>query len=1069
MKTIQKISALLAASATLSMAGVINVYTEDAKEASASLNLTTIDSLTFSGKAEKKELNFSGKAKQGAIKLTDIDHVDFKLKDKSKETMTVTVGEGIDEGKHTFKLSEIKNIEIIEMDSDKDTDGDALTDIDEIYKYGTSANNSDTDGDGWSDGEELGGLYSPTNPTTFNPLIADVPGLKVVLKKTPSITLNVETSEDETESVTVSESKEISTTNSVSYEQTRSADIMSSWSLSTTQGWELGKLDGGFGAKWVGSVSAGYEGSYTTSTGMTWSSSEEKSVAQNYERALSNERTNGRTVSGATVCMQVELWNTSNIAFTIGSLRLNASTYDVRDSNVMKIIAELDREGGWSDVTLKSGEKVPMNFCNNNVAVEKIGNLIYNTGALMLGAPTQKITIDRPNCGEACDFTGIYTQVAAQTADITIDYGPGAEGFSSMRYQVATNYRYNPDNKGTEDLHEQTSLADLLRKAHVNFKQDTIKASSKKSYYGLFSVDSFKVNLVDTAFWYVSVQHASDFKKGIYNHIDLYALSDSLLYYDLENIFVGAGDAVRIFYDKDHDRDRIPFTIEHMYGSCDTLDDSDDDKLPDYAEIMGWHRCAYPIDSTNKSACDSTVKFYTNPASKDTDGDETEDIKDSEPTKRPLFKDASLLSLQVSSSATSKAGAKVYLNLGADTLAKSSNFNVAIQAPIAYINVVPSADKVAWVKFTYDTTVVKLESSLGKNVYSFGIPDKLSLLKNTDVTIEVQSEDKVTTKTYKVSISSTLLPPTNLSLAKDTSRSNIIVNFKPATSDTRVSGYVVLRGYKDETLPDNIKNDSPINSGEFYEYGSKSFTVFNVSESGKYVDKVGGGSPYYAYRVYAYAKVLNDNQDTVIVFSKGTEQHSRSVGRIKVSYKMSDFGAEYLYFTGSPSCRADITAKVSLHEGSSNSATKLCTWNAYDYDAGSVGSGNTVIFFSDSKRDSKDREPNYDSHSSNIGSEGLYLNFDVAADCGGRTDNNPSIGIRWPYEKMAKVLNDSTSLATGKNAEAPPKGSVKYLVGSDGIEYDDGNDICSSACGDEPHTGYKFTFNYEWVDDDVTY
>ena len=1064
MKNIQKISALLLATTSFSMAGAINVYTDDAKKASTSLNLTNIDSLTFAGKAEKKEMAFSGKAKQDAIKLSDIDRMEFTLKDKSKETMTVTVSEGLDKGKHTFKLSDIKNIEIIEMDSDTDTDGDNLTDIDEIYKYGTSANNPDTDGDGWSDGEELGGLYSPTNPTTFNPLIADVPGLKVVLKKTPSITFNVETSEDETESVTVSEGKEISTTNSVSYEQTRSADIMSSWSLSTTQGWELGKLDGGFGAKWVGSVSAGYEGSYTTSTGMTWSSSEEKSVAQNYERALSNERTNGRTVSGATVCMQVELWNTSNIAFTIGSLRLNASTYDVRDSNVMKIIAELDREGGWSDVTLKSGEKVPMNFCNNNVAVEKIGTLIYNTGALMLGAPTQKITIDRPNCGEACDFTGIYTQVAAQTADITIDYGPGVEGFSSMRYQVATNYRYNPDNKGTEDLHEQTSLADLLRKAHVNFKQDSIKVSSKKSYYGLYSVDSLKVSLTDSAFWYVSVQHAADFKKGIYNHIDLYALSDSLRYYDLENIFVGAGDVVRIFYDTDHDQDHIPLTIEHMYGSDDNKKDSDGDEIEDYAEIMGW---------VPKGKSDTV---YTNPANKNTDGDELDDNVDPEPTKRPLLKDASLRSLQVSSSATSKAEANVYLDLGADTLAKNSNFNIAIQAPIAYINVVPNADKVAWVQFTYDTTVIKMESTVGKNAYSFRIPGELSLLKNTDVTIDVQSEDKATTKTYKVSISSTLQPPTKLSLAKDTSRSNIIVNFKPATSDTRVSSYVVLRGYKGETLPDSIRTDTPINDGGFYKDGSNSFTTFLVKDSGRYVDEVGGGSPYYAYRVYAYAK-----EGSSIVFSKGTEQKVRSVGRIQVEYSFDDYGAEFLRFEGSPSCRTDITANVSLHEGSSSSAPKLHSWRGYDYNAGLVGSGSTVVFLSqefdkcDDDKDKKcDSKPDSASYSNNIGKDGLYLYFDVSADCGGKWVYAPT-GITWSYNQMAAALSNNASLATGESGKAPKQGKVKYLAGKKGItygiEYGDKNveNKCTDACGDEPHTGYKFTFSYKWVDDEVEY
>lgn len=161
MKTIQKISALLAASATLSMAGVINIYNEDAKKPTASLNLTTIDSLTFSGKAEKKEMGFSGKTKQKAIKLSDMDHIDFKLKDKSKETMTVTVGEGIDTGEHTFKLSEIKNIEIVKMDSEEDMDEDGLTDLDEIYKYDTNPKSADTDGDGWSDKEELAdGMYS---------------------------------------------------------------------------------------------------------------------------------------------------------------------------------------------------------------------------------------------------------------------------------------------------------------------------------------------------------------------------------------------------------------------------------------------------------------------------------------------------------------------------------------------------------------------------------------------------------------------------------------------------------------------------------------------------------------------------------------------------------------------------------------------------------------------------------------------------------------------------------------------------------------------------------------------
>jgi outer membrane protein OmpA-like peptidoglycan-associated protein len=49
----------------------------------------------------------------------------------------------------------------------KDTDGDGLTDADEINKYGTDPNNPDTDGDGLSDGEEVQ-VYGtdPLNPDT---------------------------------------------------------------------------------------------------------------------------------------------------------------------------------------------------------------------------------------------------------------------------------------------------------------------------------------------------------------------------------------------------------------------------------------------------------------------------------------------------------------------------------------------------------------------------------------------------------------------------------------------------------------------------------------------------------------------------------------------------------------------------------------------------------------------------------------------------------------------------------------------------------------------------------------
>ena len=1034
MKSIQKVSALLVASASFSMAGVINIYTEDAKDTLASLNLTTIDSLTFSGKAEKKEMGLSGKTKQKAIKLSDMDYMEFTLKDKSKETMTVTVGEGIFAGDHTFKLSEIKNIEIVEMDSDEDMDEDGISDLDEIYKYDTNPKSPDTDGDGWTDSEELAdGMYSPTNPTKFNPRIADVPGLRVTLKKSPIISLNITTSEEKNESVSISEGSEVSKTTATSLEQTRSADIMHSWNFSTTHGWELGKEGNDFVGKYVANFTIGYNGSYTTSTGMTWGSSEEKSVAQSYERAVSTEKSKGSEINGATVCMQVELKNTSDIGFTIEALRLSASTYDIKDTCSLKILAELNRKGEWSDITLAPTEATEALFCDSDVKVEQIENLIYNTSAIVLGSSSQKITFNSGNS----DFTKEYTKVAAKTADITIDYGPGTE--NPERYHVATNYRYNPDHKGDDDMYAQTTLAELLRNAHVNFKQDTIEGPEGKKLYGLDSIGKFGFSLTDSAMWYLSIQRAADIKKGN-NQGDLISFAKGS--YDIEKIFIGAGDAVQLNYSKDYDNDGIPLTTEHILGTSDTLTDSDNDSIPDYDEITGW----VPEGSTD------TVR--TNPTNPDTDGDDIRDLHDPKPTRRAMFTDASLSTLEVFAPNQSKA----LLSEDSTALKSANKFNVNVQGPMVEIKVVPKANSVSWVKFTKDSLVQFAQPVVenDKKVYSFNAA-QLTIMKSTTVKIEVKSEDEETVKAYSVSISSTLIPPTNLSLGKNKERKTIFVNYTPST-DSRVKGYVILRGDSSATLPATIDNRTTINNEGTY----NTFSTFVVDSSiSSFADGVDGGSPYYSYRVFAYTMEGSD-----MVFSTGTEQHTRSVGRIKVTFSMDDFGGEYYYYS---SGRAYISANVSLHAGDSHGARTISSWYGYDWKAGLVDEGYTVVFLS-RVCDSKDVKPDYGTYSTTIGSEGLYLWFDVFSksddDDTYKYSSKAQVGLSWPYDKMADVLLNGGK-GTGKGGEAPYKGQIKYIVGQDGVGINTADNDC--GCGDEPHTGYKFTFNYDWVDDADTY
>lgn len=426
---------------------------------------------------------------------------------------------------------------------------------------------------------------------------------------------------------------------------------------------------------------------------------------------------------------------------------------------------------------------------------------------------------------------------------------------------------------------------------------------------------------------------------------------------------------------------------------------------------------------------------------------------------------ATLSMLKVFATDPSETEASALLSKDSAGLADSNSFSLAIQAPTAFIKVKPSAKKVAQVKVSAGKEE-KLVQPDADGVYSFETPGQFTILDTTSVEIEVKSENEKTVKKYTLSISSTLTPPTNLRLGRNDMHSQINVMFDRA-KDSRVDGYVVLRsdrgsdGKQGNDLPDSIENKTRITKDANIYKDFKAFLADSTSNT--YVDSVGGGSPYYAYRVYAYTMEGDD-----MVFSEGTEQHVRSVGRIKVEYKMTDFGGEYESCAGS---RIDISAIVTLYEGHDNSGTELYSWRGYDENAGYLAQGSTVIYFSKAEREDKmdldDESPNYSVHRNIIGSAGLYLQFDLVAYCRSSKNGTAKQGIFWPYDKMAAVLNGDISLANGENNAAPIRNEEsEYLVGNGGIDFGDlGNNNECDGCGDVPHAGFWFEFKYDWVDD----
>jgi hypothetical protein len=119
---------------------------------------------------------------------------------------------------------------------DVDTDGDGLSDNEEVHVYGTSPLLQDTDGDGFTDYKEVVDLgFDPAqDPARFNPRVADLPVMLIVLAGPPVVT--IQTQEANGVVYTIDESLSATATASVTNTWTNTNDQSNTLSESQTNG-----------------------------------------------------------------------------------------------------------------------------------------------------------------------------------------------------------------------------------------------------------------------------------------------------------------------------------------------------------------------------------------------------------------------------------------------------------------------------------------------------------------------------------------------------------------------------------------------------------------------------------------------------------------------------------------------------------------------------------------------------------------------------------------------------------------------------------------------------------------
>ncbi|MGA1867755.1 MAG: MopE-related protein [bacterium] len=467
-----------------------------------------------------------------------------------------------------------------------DSDGDGLTDEEEIKTYGTSPDLADTDGDGFNDYTECIIYFEPDiNPYKFNPLVADTPKIVVTLTSPPIIKLHMTDTAGINRSFETTRSSEIAQEMSVSRTNSNTFSLEMSHTLSAEANYPWS-----FGVSYEASFTMGYETTISTTAGMTRENRKALSQAEAFER------TNSLSQTGGSLMCTVKVENKGEIAFKVESIILSAVEPHPYKSGELHPIGNLVfNTPGYAEfpsTTIAPDGKIEgMTFINNELDLQTAKDLLRDSTSLLI-KPT--IVEFSDETGKAFAFN--FTDINSKTAMVFIDF---ADYLPPESYLVATNADLK--NRGVT---AGKVFRDYLR---IPFEVGTVSwgGEQKTGLLGLRNEDTVRVDEGKKGYWLVV--HIRD--TGLSQESTWYDLiADD---YDFETINLRAGDALNLVYIEDKDGDGIYSREEFWRGSSDNIGsvDSDGDGIEDNVEL----------------------RKGMNPGNIDTDGDGLNDYVDPRP------------------------------------------------------------------------------------------------------------------------------------------------------------------------------------------------------------------------------------------------------------------------------------------------------------------------------------------------------------------------------------------------------------------------------------------------------
>lgn len=316
----------------------------------------------------------------------------------------------------------------------------------------------------------------------------------------------------------------------------------------------------------------------------------------------------------------------------MSNLSLAAMKRNPANPTSLQTVATLTSKLPIPTTTLEPGKAVGgIIMANDNVNPDIIKDLLAQPSGLVF----KVLTFDLINAAGQ-NYAFLTETNHYLTAGVTIDYGNG----TVEKHRVATNVRLNPD-ATTAGVTMKEVLTKYLRTDGQIGVPYAVGTNSVTGRQVLTSVKGVTTGAGGPRrFWFIA--GTSDRQSNPTN--------------DFESIVLQPRDQIYLIYARDDDNDKLLDREEMLYGSSDSLADTDGDGLTNFFEIRtgwtvnapvpGYPKKVYPdprfADSDGDGLSDA-VEFtkLTDPRVKDTDRDGIPDNIDSDPlvrtNTRPTF------------------------------------------------------------------------------------------------------------------------------------------------------------------------------------------------------------------------------------------------------------------------------------------------------------------------------------------------------------------------------------------------------------------------------------------------